>query len=117
MSEEIKPCPFCGSQTKEIVHYEAPVKRINYQCSNWTLCPLSKIEFVESYWNCRPVEDGIRTQLVACQQELEQTKERMRQLEQNGCYTADESGHVCGIAKELGEAKAEIERLKEEIKN
>lgn len=49
--------------------------------------------------------------LTACQKELDETKERLRQIEDNGCYTADETGHICGIAKQLAEAKTRIKTL------
>ncbi len=65
MSEELKPCPFCGKSRPE----------------NWTevnklvLCPYCETVALRRTWNRRPIEDAQAVRIA----ELETERDRMRE--------------------------------------
>lgn len=61
MSDELKPCPFCGTT---IPH---PQRNGFYYC-------------VRANWNTRPIEDALRWQIVELKAALEFQKSAARQL-------------------------------------
>jgi hypothetical protein len=60
MSEELKPCPFCGSRA---VTHESKYRGGNWlECENRE-CIGSSIVGVFSQWQHRPIEDALRAKL------------------------------------------------------
>ena len=73
MSEELKPCPFCGKSRPE----------------NWTevnklvLCPYCETVALRRTWNRRPIEDAQAVRIA----ELEADRDRLREaLQRISCY-------------------------------
>jgi hypothetical protein len=68
--------------------------------------PDDKCKFCGSFncggYNCL---DGLRNQLA-------EANERIRQMQEYGCFVPDETGHKCQLAVKNEELKKEIERLK-----
>ena len=63
MSDELKPCPFCGgvpnSSTERVGH------------STWLTfvkCETCAFDMQMSKWNTRPIEDALRTELEAARE-------------------------------------------------
>lgn len=63
----------------------------------------------------KPIKDCERYK--ALQAELELLQKKIKEIEEVGCYIADESGHTCGIATENKRLQAElgVEKVEREI--
>ena len=64
MSDELKPCPFCGSKAvRSEIHYAGPEL---FSCSNPD-CDLGATNYMDTFasdsesWNHRPIEDALRS--------------------------------------------------------
>ena len=67
MSDELKPCPFCGRE-QHLCPEEIPYTEQLHECGSCN---------VISYdWNTRPIEDALQTRIA----ELEAENERLSQL-------------------------------------
>jgi hypothetical protein len=66
MDNNLKPCPFCGSDAELITKHKALAYFI--ECSN-TMCTASEradtAEEVFTSWNTRPIEDALRAEINA----------------------------------------------------
>lgn len=58
MSEELKPCPFCGSPAEYTSDFKDFVR-----CSKGLQCPTEASSFLVTEWNNRPIEDRYRKAL------------------------------------------------------
>ncbi len=65
MSEELKPCPFCGGEAEEFHE-----NRIG--CSN--VSP-KQVLLGKEEWNTRPIEDALRSQLAVAKETLSRISE------------------------------------------
>jgi len=94
MSEELKACPFCGSEAEHSTN-----KSTIFVEQTWAWCPNKDCvlrdtednDFLYMHsdvWNTRPIEDGLRSQLDA-----------MRE-------------HYHQMSHQLAASQAEVERLK-----
>ncbi|MHB0965998.1 MAG: hypothetical protein ACYC36_06030 [Bellilinea sp.] len=54
MSEELKPCPFCGGSKVQIIDYEFTDQIECDECGNLVR---------PSCWNTRPIEDALRAEI------------------------------------------------------
>ncbi|MDR2820550.1 MAG: Lar family restriction alleviation protein [Desulfovibrio sp.] len=54
MTEELKPCPFCGSEA------ERNVRNVSVHCAN-PACSANYVLFGPEEWNERPLEDALRS--------------------------------------------------------
>lgn len=66
MSEELKPCPFCGKpgelvDAKGLIHLET---RDDFACCTDVTCMPMPMHFDVSQWNTRPIEDALRAELA-----------------------------------------------------
>ena len=64
MSEELRPCPFCGGEA-ELCYSEVD-----------TFCRKCNVIQETEMWNTRPIEDELRARIA----ELEEENERLAQL-------------------------------------
>lgn len=55
MSEELRPCPFCGAMPEKL--------RTGYMCSTLG-CALQENTVSEKEWNTRPIEDALRARIA-----------------------------------------------------
>lgn len=75
MTEELKPCPFCGGHnTTQVSHY-----RECLDCE--TFGPSADGQF--DRWNARPIEDALRSRIKELEDERDALKERTKGLESN----------------------------------
>ena len=73
MSEELKPCPFCGSEAKEIIRDNASLVYCN-KCERGTgLC--KGADSARKLWNTRPIEDGKDKEIVRLKRALYNLKD------------------------------------------
>ena len=64
MSEELKPCPFCGSEAM-IQHTRKWYFAVccNPDCETTGLCDLG-VSGATEVWNIRPIEDALKDQIA-----------------------------------------------------
>lgn len=70
MSEELKPCPFCGK--------DAETDGGLAWCSDVGNCSLEDINMDIHQWNNRPLEDALTDERDALKAKLEQAKETLK---------------------------------------
>lgn len=100
MSDELKPCPFCGKSP-----------HINFANNVWCVNPLCFMGDGDDdgtfaprdLWNTRPVEDALRRELAAAREAIEYT---LSQLEYMRMLWGGE-GVTDGIAQRLKDARKE----------
>ena len=84
MSEELKPCPFCGTSVVGI-EYDGLYRWV--ECGNMDCNAAGKVfafltdvgnadHIVANNWNTRPIEDGLRAELARLTAELAETREQ-----------------------------------------
>ena len=79
MSEELRPCPFCGEEPVQSGNFVACGNENCPTCDNyWTDPQILTIE----QWNTRPIEDELRA-------EIERLKVRIEELEAAGTILRD----------------------------
>lgn len=103
MTEEIKKCPCCNGTKFTIPEDDIAADSLGWTvwcdiCGLHTRAHISRQKAIDA-WNTRPVEDDLRR--------------RLAEIEQNGCYTHDETGWMCEIAKENIELKRRLAELTE----
>ena len=76
MSEELKPCPFCGGMPKVNDWTLKGITDKRCFCDN-EKCPvyLSKTIAIDN-WNTRPIEDALNARIAELEGELAELKER-----------------------------------------
>ncbi len=89
MSEELKPCPFCGKPGRTWIDYGAIV----YGCSDYDNCtrPRPTNELKESWNNayCWKEIKALESKLAEKEKQLENWIEETRLVEVNKCYWKD----------------------------
>mgnify|MGYP001767495091 CR=1 FL=1 len=70
MSEELRPCPFCGAMPTKL--------NSGYTCSTLG-CALQENTVSAKEWNTRPIEDALNARIA----ELERDKKALRGIEEN----------------------------------
>jgi thymidylate synthase len=111
MSEELKPCPFCGGKAREVIRKGVLSER--FSLIYCTKCEHSSglfkgIKVAQEYWNTRPIENERDKQIAELKAELSRN--------------ADEGyvGFMLGIEqmkKKLAEKGKEIDSLKYKLNN
>ena len=61
MSEELRPCPFCGAMPDKL--------RTGYMCSTLG-CALQENTVSEKEWNTRPIEDALNARIAELEKDL-----------------------------------------------
>ena len=61
MSEELRPCPFCGAMPEKL--------RTGYMCSTLG-CALQENTVSEKEWNTRPIEDELQSRIAELEKDL-----------------------------------------------
>lgn len=103
MSEELKPCPFCGSEVT--IRY---VRGFGMDTGNWIGCNNCGHSYMwadESgieIWNTRPLEDSLRKQLEECK----------RLMGEQGMETIHQSSRRFYIEKQLAIAVEALEKIR-----
>ena len=98
--EELKPCPFCGSDNVDLVdvsethEHQGYVVCRNNACGAWPH-NVEEIEAVINQWNSRPIEDTQNKRIAALESELSRAQERLRKIDEiaNGFLMFDQ-GHL-----------------------
>ena len=71
---ELKPCPFCGSPAK----HNEDKKNEGYWYVDCTECDCNMLEegwiSADELWNRRPIEDALRAQVEALQEQLAEAR-------------------------------------------
>ena len=67
MSNELKPCPFCGAQPR-------------WQGPDDLACPECDILVAWPDWNSRPIEDALAADLAAARAEVEALRAELREI-------------------------------------
>ena len=81
MSDQLKPCPFCGSEPITpaipigVIDDDIPVECSNYECD------ASLMTFNKSIWNTRPIEDALRKRVEKLENEKAELEEQIADLE------------------------------------
>ena len=85
MSEELKPCPFCG--TPAVVHiteYDRGSETYTIDCSHMNCGGSPGVydssEEAVNQWNSRPLEDALRAELAEARAEIERLREATRPI-------------------------------------
>ena len=83
--EELKPCPFCGSNNVELEDisdtddHQGYVICRNNACGAWPH-NAEEIEVAVNQWNSRPIEDIQRERITALESELSRAQERSEEM-------------------------------------
>lgn len=97
MSEELKPCPFCGKSRPE----------------NWTevnklvLCPYCETVALRRTWNRRPIEDAQAVRIAELEAERDRLREALKEVlncevvTDTGDYSKGGTGFDCNEVKEI----------------
>ncbi len=81
MSEELKPCPFCGH---EFDTYVMESGEIMGSCSNIMCIAYGLFCSVEE-WNTRPIEDALQKRIDELQRKLDFIETYRQEQSQIGC--------------------------------
>ena len=63
MSEELRPCPFCGTLPQANTWTLHGISETRYFCPN-PECPHSVRTVTLEQWNTRPIEDALQARIV-----------------------------------------------------
>lgn len=77
MSEELKPCPFCGETPIYAVTPDGENDSIDCRCGE-SECFLDDGRFDQ--WNCRPIEDAQAVRIEALEAENRRLRETLEML-------------------------------------
>jgi hypothetical protein len=119
MSDELKPCPFCGRKAKRFAGIAIPPEDRYAHCSEGLTikhpCQNNSIMTVEQ-WNTRPLEDALRASLAASQDEVENLKEYIKRVGdiRAGLSREVEAQIILDARKPL---EAEVERLRAQLES
>lgn len=110
MTEELKPCPFCGMNT---VLGEDDSGLDQYYCGN-PMCHVSVItdsrcDNAWKTWNTRPIEDALRAERDALKSEVERIGKEYGDLDAINSQTVKMHSDQLDYSLEL---RAEVERLR-----
>jgi len=70
MSEELRPCPFCGG-----------TKICTEKGINLNYCDNCSAESNVEHWNTRPIEDALTTRIAELEAEIDIRKDQLREAE------------------------------------
>jgi Lar family restriction alleviation protein len=78
MTDELRPCPFCGEDAAIVQHFITGVaNHLNYfgRCTHCTIRTRDRRtkEGAIADWNCRPIESALEAQVKELQVELQET--------------------------------------------
>ena len=71
MSEELRPCPFCGSNAQVNTCTTHGITESRCFCSN-SDCPYSVRTVALEQWNTRPIEDALHARIAELEALVEQ---------------------------------------------
>ncbi len=112
MSEELKPCGFCGScELVNLWWQDHPIKIFGIcceECNYFTKSFLTEAEAIAA-WNTRPIEDELRKNYAILEQQLKITLEAHNDLE-------DELEQKYRLEDELRARVKELEQHEELLK-
>lgn len=108
MSEELKPCPFCGSPAELIKKYVA--------CSS-TQCNAYETHIPIDEWNTRPIEDALRATPPSFVEAFTAQMVEIHQTNTGNGFATDDLSFLKKLAEEAGEVADAITDLTGEYPN
>ena len=69
MSEELRPCPFCGTLPRANTWIFRGISETRYFCPNQE-CPLSVRAVTLERWNSRPIEDELQKRIAELEEAI-----------------------------------------------
>ena len=69
MSEELRPCPFCGSPAYS--YHDNCIDFAGVKCDLGG-CVCADILITENNWNTRPIEDALNKRIAELEEEIDQ---------------------------------------------
>ncbi|MFA5376919.1 MAG: Lar family restriction alleviation protein [Dehalococcoidia bacterium] len=117
MSDELKACPHCGGSN--ILLHEIESHTFCYQCDDCDYSPdwwLDTEAEAAQYWNTRPIEDGMRSQLDAMREHYHQMSHELTEVTADcnrlRAELANRYVDIYALRAELATSQAEVERLR-----
>lgn len=104
MSEELKPCPFCGKSRPE----------------NWTkvnklvLCPYCETVALRRTWNRRPIEDTQAIRIAELETERDRMREALEKIAQWDMLARSQKGLIAIIDVLKDAARKALEGVENE---
>ena len=91
MSEELRPCPFCGTLPQANAWIFRGISETRYFCPNQE-CPLSVRTVTLEQWNTRPIEDVLTARIAELEAERRWIPVSERLPEETGLYLVWQDG-------------------------
>ena len=117
MTDQLKPCPFCGSVRLE-TNGNSALEDLYLQCSDCTttgpLCP-NTTNLVFS-WNDRPIEDDLQSRLTKAEAALDEAVKFTKSVSEIDLddFIGDgfSSGYMFGLVATAGKVLTKIKSMK-----
>ena len=89
MTEELKPCPFCGKEAKITTDKTGCYSTGCEWCNIWINGCCNSLEMQSSFWNNRPIEEALRSENERLTKELEEIKFALQVEEHDNEYSCN----------------------------
>lgn len=87
MSEELKPCPFCGKEPRIVIG--------KYATCETEGCPTEAIAVPVKKWNSRPVEDALQKRIAELEAENGRLREALKEIAEFAKYVKRKTEPSC----------------------
>lgn len=120
MNNNLKPCPFCGSEAiikTNTGNIETAswfwVECKNDECEYINISPCKTQEQAETDWNTRPLEDALQARIAELDKEIETWKAGNKLM----CDTAMKQNHEFRLTMRYANETIELKKRIEELEN